>query len=159
LSTPLSHLISLDPRDTDALDMFVSTCLACGGVWESFRTSDGIAYIDRVFDRGPEGIGVCARIYEIVDQSLHTFWLEIQRHADQINWSLYFDPIGESPRDYTAAHGRDRADEFEWRATLTGEARVVDGTLMVVEDSTSGSVLERQVPSSPAPHRGSRRRR
>ena len=87
MSTPQSQLFSLDPRRTDALDLFVSTCLASGGVWDHFRTSDGIAYIDRVFDRGSEGIGVCARIYEIDDQSLHTFWLELKRDNDRIRWS------------------------------------------------------------------------
>jgi hypothetical protein len=159
LNTPLSQLVSLDPRDTDALDLFVSTCLACGGVWESFRTSDGIAHIDRVFDRGPEGLGVCARIYEIADQTLHTFWLELERDVGGISWSLYFDPIGTSPRDHNVVPNHERADEVEWRATLTGEAVVVDGALFVVDGSTSASVLDVPDPPLPAPRHQRRRRR
>jgi hypothetical protein len=40
-----------------------------------------ITSIERVFERGSDGIGVCARIWEIDDQSLHQFWLEIKREA------------------------------------------------------------------------------
>jgi hypothetical protein len=161
LSTPLLQLFAFDPRHTEALDLFVSTCLASGSVWEHFRTSDGIGYIDRVFERGAEGIGVCARIYEIDDQSLHTFWLEIRRDVDRITWSLYFDPVGASPRNYNAVHDHDFADEVEWRATLTGEAMLVDGALLVVEELTSAAIQD--LPDPPLPivshHRRHRRRR
>jgi hypothetical protein len=112
-----------------------------------------------VFDRGAEGIGVCARIYEIDDQSLHTFWLEVKRDVDRISWSLYFDPIATSPRRaYNAVHNHDRPEDIEWRATLSGEAMVVDGALFVVDGSTSASVLD--VPQAPPPgSRQPRRRR
>lgn len=137
----LPQLFSLDPLRTDALDRFVSTCLASGGVWDHPRQSDGISNIDRVFERGPEGIGVCARIYEIDDQSLHTFWLEIRRDVKGITWSLHFDVVETSARRaYNAVHDHDRADDIEWRVRLTGDANIVDGVLVVVDESTSALV-------------------
>ncbi len=138
-SSHLPQLFSLDPLHTEALDLFVSTCLASGGVWNRPRKSDGISSIDRVFECGPEGIGVCARIYEVDDQSLHTFWLEIHRDVDGIRWSLSFDVIETSPRRaYNAVHNHDRAEDIEWQARLTGDAIVVDGVLLIVEESTLG---------------------
>ncbi len=134
-SSHLPQLFSLNPWRTDALDLFVSACLASGGVWDRPRASDGILDIVRVFERGPEAIGVCARIYEIDDQSLHLFWLEIARDADGITWSLYFDLIEEltARRAHATVHNHDRADGIAWRAILTGTAVVVDGVLSVVE--------------------------
>jgi hypothetical protein len=156
----LPQLFSLDPFRTDALDLFVSTCLASGRVWDRPRKSDGISNIDRVFERGPDGIGVCARIYEIDDQSLHTFWLEIKRDVDGITWSLHFDVIETSTRRaYDAVHSRDRAEDIDWRARLTGDAIVVDGVLLVVEESTSASVLEPPEAASPTAHKDRRPRR
>jgi len=43
LTDALPQLFSLDPLHTDALDLFVSTCLAGGGVWDRPRKSDGIS--------------------------------------------------------------------------------------------------------------------
>jgi len=103
----LPQLFSRAPWRTDALDLFVGRCLTSGGIWSHPRTSDGIPSIERVFDRGPDALGVCARIYEIDDQSLHTFWLEIKPDPDnaRFTWSLYFDVTSlraRRPRAHTA---------------------------------------------------------
>jgi hypothetical protein len=139
----LPELFSRVPWRTDALDLFVGQCLTSAGVWTHPRTSDGIPSIDRVFDRGPDGIGVCARIYEIDDQSLHTFWLEIKRDAaaGQILWSLYFDVIEASKRRaQNAVQNHDRAEDINWRATLSGKAIVEEGVLTIVASSTQLSL-------------------
>jgi hypothetical protein len=86
----LPELFSRDPWRTDALDVFVGTCLTNGGIWDHPRTSDGISNIDRVFERGSDGIGVCARISKIADQSIHTFWLDTAR-VSLGKWTLVLD--------------------------------------------------------------------
>lgn len=141
----LLELFSRAPWRTDALDLFVGQCLTSGGVWTHPRTSDGIPNIDRVLDRGADGIGVCARIYEIDDQSLHTFWLEIKRDAatERIQWWLYFDIIASSHRRaQDAILNADRPEDINWRATLSGEATMNESVLMVVASSTQVSLQE-----------------
>src|SRR5262245_37913787 len=160
MTAGLPELFSRDPLSTDALDLFVGTCLTDGGIWDRPRMSDGISNIDRVFERGSDGIGVCARIWEIDDQSVHTFWLEVKRDAvnARIAWSLYFDVIEISPRRARdAVHNYDRAEDIEWLATLTGEATVIDGVLTIVEGSTRA--LVRDMPAQEAPPNEERRRR
>lgn len=155
----LPELFSRDPWRTDALDLFVGRCLTSGGVWMHPRTSDGIPNIDRVLERGPDGIGVCARIYEIADQSLHTFWLEIKRDAatEQILWWLYFDVIETSKRRaQNAVWNHDRAEDINWRATLSGEATVKEGVLMIVASSTQVS-LQEMPDHEPSKHQRHRR--
>jgi hypothetical protein len=144
-ASELPELFSRDPWRTDALDLFVGQCLTSGSVWMHPRTSDGIPNIDRVLERGPDGIGVCARIYEIADQSLHTFWLEIKRDAatDRIMWWLYFDVIETSKRRaQNAVQSHDRAEDINWRASLSGEATVQAGALTIVESSTQVELQE-----------------
>ena len=51
------------------------------------------------------------------------------------------------PRDYKAVQDHDRAEDVAWRATLSGEAMVVDGALFVVDGSTQASV--RDTPQQP----------
>ena len=134
----LEALISLVPGQTDALDRFVSTCLADAGVWASPRTSDGVQNIDRVLDRSPERLQICGRIWSI-DQVLHTFWLELQREAadGQMTWALYFDVAASSPRRArNAVHDHDRPEDIHWVATLAGEAAIRDGMLLPVPGST-----------------------
>jgi hypothetical protein len=166
--TRLPELFSREPWRTDALDLFVGRCLTSAGIWEHPRTSDGITSIERVFERGCGGIGICARIWEIDDQSLHQFWLEIRREADSdhIAWSLYFDVIESSRRRaLDAVHNHDSADSIEWRAKLAGRATVVDGVLTIVPGSTHVTMQdEGEVPplaphvAPPGPRRGHRRR-
>ena len=63
--TRIPELFSREPWRSDALDLFVGRCLTSGGIWTDPRTSDGISSIERVFERGADAIGVCARIWEI----------------------------------------------------------------------------------------------
>jgi hypothetical protein len=91
---------------------------------------------------------------------LYTFRLEIGRDVERITWSLYFDVIETSRRRaFNAVHNHDRPEDIEWRARLTGEAIVVDGALLVVEESTLASVLDVPKAPPPAAHRDRRRRR
>ena len=91
-------LISVELGRTDALDWYIGSCLCEGGIWEHPRTSDGISAI-RVLERGPDTLRVAGHIGEI-NQSLHTFWLELKRNdvTDRFAWVLYFDVIETSAR-------------------------------------------------------------
>jgi hypothetical protein len=155
----LPELFSRDPWGTDALDLFVGRCLTSGGIWSDPRTSDGIPSIVRVLERGSEGLGVCARIYEIDDQSLHTFWLEIKRDAvnARIAWFLYFDVIETSKRRAeNAVNSHDQPEDIEWRAKVSGEATAQDGVLMPVPGSTR--VVVQDTPAVEPPEKDRRRR-
>ena len=77
MTVDLQALLSLEPGHTDALDWFISSCLYDGGIWESPRTSDGI-HSTRVLAHASDELRVYGRIWEL-DQSLHTFWLELKR--------------------------------------------------------------------------------
>jgi len=137
-------LLLLAPGQTEALDRFVSTCLADAGLWESPRTSDGVQDIERVLERSPQRLRVCGRIWSI-DQVLHTFWLELQQEAahGQMTWFLYFDIATSSPRRArNAVHDHDRPEDIDWFATLAGEAAIRDGMLLPVPGSTRSVVRD-----------------
>jgi hypothetical protein len=138
LVVDLEALISLAPGQTDALDRFVSTCLADAGLWESPRTSDGVSEIVRVVETSRDRLRVCGRIWSI-DQVRHTFWLELQREAagDEMTWFLYFDVAESSPRrTRNALDDHDRPEDIHWFATLAGEATILDSVLLPVPGST-----------------------
>jgi hypothetical protein len=140
----LEALLSLAPGQTDALDRFVSTCLADAGLWESPRTSDGVQDIVRLVERSPERLRVCGRIWSI-DQVLHTFWLELQREAmvGQLTWFLYFDIAESTPRRTRNALGdHDRPEDIHWFARLAGEAVIRDSVLLPVPGSTRLIVVD-----------------
>ncbi|MBA3395361.1 MAG: hypothetical protein H0T89_22115 [Deltaproteobacteria bacterium] len=110
-----------------------------------------------MLERGAEGVGVCARIYEIDDQSLHTFWLEIKRDAvnARVAWFLYFDVVETSRRRAEDAVNRhDHPEDIEWRAKLFGEATTHDGVLMPVPGSTR--VLVQDMPAVEPPEQDRR---
>jgi hypothetical protein len=139
----LQALFSLAPGRADALDSFIGSCLYDGGIWESTRTSDGI-HSTRVLEHASDELRVCGRIWEI-DQSLHTFWLELKRDGsgDRFAWSLYFDVIETSARRARNAHeSHDNAEDLEWRAKVVGEAAVQDDKLMIIPGSTRVEVRE-----------------
>ena len=139
----LLALISVEPGRTAALDCFIGSCLSEGGVWEHPRTSDGIHAIERVLERGRDALRVAGRIWEIVDQSLHAFWLELRRDdaPDRFAWVLYFDLIETSARRArNALSNHDDAEEIEWRAKLMGQATVEDGKLTIVPGSIRAEV-------------------
>ncbi|MDB4963909.1 MAG: hypothetical protein JWP01_3908 [Myxococcales bacterium] len=62
-------------------------------MWASPRTSDGIAGIDRVFEREPGHLRLCGRIWTI-DQAMHPFWLELATDAagTRVGWRLSRSP-------------------------------------------------------------------
>jgi hypothetical protein len=159
----LLALISVEPGRTDALDWFIGSCLCEGGIWESPRTSDGINAIERVLERGPAALRVAGRIWEI-DQSLHTFWLELKRNdgSDRFAWSLYFDVIETSARRArNALSSHEDAEEIEWRAKLMGQATAQNDKLTIVPGSTRAEVRDVAEPDVSAQDewRRSRRRR
>jgi hypothetical protein len=127
----LSALIPLEPGSA-ALEWFIGTCLFEAGVWASPRTSDGVNAIERVLERGLDVLRGCGTIWEI-DQSLHAFWLEIERTGDRFAWRLYYDVIASSERRArNAMSNHDRPEDLEWRATLAGEATVEGNALTLV---------------------------
>jgi hypothetical protein len=163
VAADLLALISVEPGRTDALDWFIGSCLCEGGIWESPRTSDGINAIERVLERGPDTLRVAGRIWEI-NQSLHTFWLELHRNdgSERFGWALYFDVIQTSERRArNALSNHEDAEEIEWRVKLVGEATVQDDKLTLVPGSTRPEVRDFAMPdlSAQAEWRRTRLRR
>jgi hypothetical protein len=127
-------LVPLEPGSL-ALEWFIGTCLFEAGVWESPRTSDGIVAIERVGEQGPEALRARGQIWEI-DQSLHAFWLEIERAGDRFAWRLYYDVIASSERRaWDALSSHERAEDIEWRAAIAGEATIEGDALVFVPGS------------------------
>lgn len=129
---------------TDALDAFVSACLCDAGVWATPRESDGIPTVDRVLERGPARLRVCARIYTI-DQTLHPFWLEVERDpsGERATWILYLDVVERSERQAQRALATcDRPEDLAWRVILAGEAAPLGGSLRPVPGSTRALVRD-----------------
>src|SRR5262249_21275634 len=96
--------------------------LAESGVWDSPRISDGIEHL-RVARAAPDRLRVCGRIFEIDDQSLHSFWLDLERDPSRTgaSWTLCFDVIASSPRRiHNAVDTFCRAEDIEWRIRLEG---------------------------------------
>jgi len=145
MAVDLATLLALEPGKTDALEWFVGSCLFEGGVWDSPRISDGIHSIDQVFERGADALRVRGRVWEIVDQTLHTFWLETKRDGtgDRFAWIVYFDVAETSARRVeTVLNSHHKAEEIEWRATLAGEATVQDSKLVIIPDSTRALIRD-----------------
>src|SRR5262249_51694892 len=96
-------------------------------------TSDGIQYL-RVVQCEPACVRVCGRIYEVVDQALRMFWLDLNRPTSgtRVRWALYFDaPAPTNRRERDAIYMCDRAEDFPWAVALAGDAQVLDGVLVV----------------------------
>lgn len=120
-----------NPEDGGDLEWFLGLCLSSeGGVWDGPRVSDGIEYL-RVVEHEPERMRVCGRVWEIHDQSLHSFWLEVARTSDDgFSWTVHYDPVASSlRRAHNAVHVLEEADGIEWRLTLEGRAELRDGAL------------------------------
>ena len=155
MTADLATLLALEPGRSDALDWFVGNCLSDAGIWDSPRTSDGIQAIERVLERGPNVLRVCGRIWDI-DQTLHTFWLEIARddEGERFGWFLYFDVAESSARRArNALDNYSRADDIAWHAKLTGEATIQGDTLVIVPGSTRVLVRDMPEPSAQRPTR------
>jgi len=129
----LRTLFSLEDGQTKALEFFISGRLFEAGLWNSWRSSDGIQYL-RVVQCEPACVRVCGRIYEVRDQSLHIFWLDLKRATSGtgVRWTLYFDaPAPTNRHERDAIYMSDRAEDFSWAFVLAGDAQVRDGTLVV----------------------------
>src|SRR5262244_1136289 len=103
MNLDLSKLFSLEDGQTATLERFIDQRLFEAGVWNSWRTSDGIQYL-RVVQCEPACVRVCGRIYEVVDQALRMFWLDLNRPTSgtSVRWALYFDapaPTNRRERD------------------------------------------------------------
>jgi hypothetical protein len=124
MATPRGTLGCVSFAETaEELDVFIGERLADAGVWRSARVSDGISAM-RTVEKSQSRARFCGQIWDI-DQTLHTFWLDFETSNDDIDWTLYFDPIEDSPRRvrnlfYTLS----RPDEVDWRVTLSGRLKV-----------------------------------
>jgi hypothetical protein len=119
----------------DPLELFVGQRLVDAGVWDSWRTSDGIKRF-RVLEHGESRVRLSGEIWKIDDQSLHVFWLNLVREStqpDRVAWTLHFDVL--RPRARDAVDLLDRAEDGEWAITLSGIARVRDGVLVTDPES------------------------
>lgn len=126
----LRHILSLEPPDTWEVERFIGERLFDAGVWEDPGVSDGISYV-RVVEHEPERVRLGGLIWEITDQTVHPFWLDLERSDDRVAWALHYDIVASSPRRARdAIHVIDRAGETEWRVTLAGSAAVRDGALV-----------------------------
>ena len=133
MEVDLQTALPIEPGPMEALDLFVSTCLAEAGMWDHFRNSDGVA-IERLLERSADRLRLAGRIWSI-DQAVHTFWLEVKRKdsAATFLWSLYFDVVEATPRRArNAVHDHDRPEDIQWRAIAAGEATIQDGVLRLV---------------------------
>jgi hypothetical protein len=102
------------------LESFIGERLTDASVWEAPRTSDGIRLLREV-ERTVALMRFCGEIWEI-DQTLHTFWLDVERVDQELKWRLYFDTIIDSPRRArNAAYALTRPEDAAWRVTLSGK--------------------------------------
>jgi hypothetical protein len=108
---------------TEELDAFIGERLADAGVWRPARVSDGISAL-RTVEQSQSRARFCGQIRDI-DETLHTFWLDIESSNDDTNWTLYFDPIEDSPRRArNLVNALSHPDEVDWRGTLSGRLKV-----------------------------------
>jgi hypothetical protein len=91
----------------------------------------------RVVEHGATEARIAGNIWDIC-QSLHAFWLELERQnpeSDELQWSFYFDavPGPRGPRRIDlVAEAIDRADQTEWRVVVTGTAHLGSEGMVVM---------------------------
>ena len=124
MATPRGTLGCVSFLETaEELDVFIGERLADAAVWRSARVSDGIGVM-RTVEKSQSRARFCGQIWDI-DQMLHTFWLDIESSNDDIDWTLYFDPIEDAPRRArNLVYALSRPDEEDWRVTLSGRLKV-----------------------------------
>lgn len=133
---PLFVLIPEENAAADKLDNFIADALYRADIWDSWSASDGVEFC-RVVERNPTRVRLSGRIWEISSQTVHTFWLDLEKDVgrpDEVNWTLYFDiiPGAWSPRRIsTIAEVIDVPEQAEWRVALKGAAMVQAATLVV----------------------------
>jgi hypothetical protein len=133
---PLFVLIPEENAAADKLERFIEDVLDRAGVWDSWSGSDGVEFC-RVVECNPTRVRLSGRISEITSQTVHTFWLDLERdmgQPEEVNWTLYFDiiPGAWSPRRIsTIAEAIEAPEQAEWRVALKGAAMVKAATLVV----------------------------
>jgi hypothetical protein len=111
---------------SETLESFISDRLSEARVWSSPRVSDGVSSY-RVVARGPRGMRLCGRIWEI-DQTQHSFLVDVEwEDGDQPRavWKLFFDidDTAMSPRRARLAiDAIEDPSQVPWRVALTGRA-------------------------------------
>ena len=133
---PLFVLIPEENAAADKLDNFIADALYRADIWDSWSASDGVEFC-RVVERNPTRVRLSGRIWEISSQTVHTFWLDLERDVgrpEEVNWTLYFDiiPGAWSPRRIsTIAEAIEVPEQVEWEVALKGVAMVKAATLVV----------------------------
>jgi hypothetical protein len=134
----LSLLIPPNDDRHEKLEAFIGAQLAQRGIWDSPRKSDGVSSCSVVVDTDAR-VCVCGRIWEIDDQTVHTFWLEVEAEPtapNPVSWTLHYDAKATSSKSRRLAEMpsvMDSPDQLEWSHTLTGSASARDGALVVIE--------------------------
>jgi hypothetical protein len=130
----LSLLIPADDARHEVLEAFIADRLVHEGAWKSRRESDGVESC-RIVEHSSTRVRLCGKIWEISDQTLHTFYAELERDhasAQETRWALYFEVLTASPRQArNAADLIEAPEDGEWRVALSGQALVQDGVLLV----------------------------
>jgi hypothetical protein len=145
---PLFILIPEEGAAAYKLEVFIADALHRADIWDSWSASDGVEFC-RVVECNPTRVRLSGRIYEISSQTVHTFWLDLERDVgrpEQVNWTLYFDIIPGfwSPRRISmAAEVIDVPEQAEWQFALKGAAVVQAATLVV--ESVYAIPVERDV--------------
>lgn len=111
-----------------SMEEFVGTCLALAGIWRAWRESDGVARVMR-YVAGEGALVVCGGIYQISDQVVRYFWLDIRG----LHWRLGLDPHSGSERRAIAdLESSDDLAGLDWDVQLQGDAEIRDDKLVPV---------------------------
>jgi hypothetical protein len=133
---PLFILIPEEDAAAYKLEVFIADALYRADIWDLWSASDGVEFC-RVVECNPTRVRLSGRISEISSQTVHTFWLDLERDVgrpEEVNWTLYFDiiPGAWSPRRIsTIAEAIHAPEQAEWQVTLKGSAVVQAATLVV----------------------------
>jgi hypothetical protein len=85
--------------------------------------SIGCIYLLREVERTVALVRFCGQVWDI-DQTLHTFRLDVERVDQELQWRLHFDPIIDSRRrTRNAAYALTGPEVVEWRVTLSGKSK------------------------------------
>ena len=104
------------------LEAFLIKELGDAGVWRG-RESDGVSWARCKVADG-SSVRVCGEVWEVADQSLHAFWLDLARNQGSVtSWRLYYD-LDEAQMKSRSA--RDALyvivdpDDVPWKARVSG---------------------------------------
>ncbi len=122
----LEAVFDLDSTENPhrVLEDIVTRVLYRRDVWE-WGASDGLVSY-RVTEHSPTRVRLRGKIIEITKQTLHAFWLDVDRDdaaPGRLHWTLYFDidPTGLSERRVrNLIDAIDEPGQIAWRTTLRG---------------------------------------